>query len=318
MNPRPLTLIVAAVLFCLVVPVTGAPLDKRHVSADAKWLVHVDTELLRHNALADALRQRYVDEDGERRLAKFKQDLGLASWDDLKSVLLYGTTYTEGVLIVKAKVDRQAVVAQLESKPDYAAAEDGNSVRYSWTEPSKRGGQTGRHTVTLMFYPGDLAVISRTPADFALAIKVLDGSSPSLADAAGGLTGAAPRGASICGEFSAPDGDQKVPARLQMIRQLRHLTWALVHDADEVALQVTATATDAEAAMQFQQIIQGFAAMVMLRQGGKHEELKDVIAAMRVKADGDVLRVNWPMTNEQVMRMIEHRRGSKKRRGEGH
>lgn len=320
MNPRSRIVIVAAVLFCLVVPVTGAPLDKRHVSANAKWLVHIDTELLRHNSLAGALRQHYGDENAEQHMAKLKHDLGLASWDDLKSVLVYGTSYTpgDGVMIVKAKVDRQAVLDQLKGKTDYATVEDGNSVRHSWTDTSKRGGKTRRHTVTLMFYPGDLAVITRNPDDFGPAVKVLDGSASNLADATGGLTGAAPRGASVYGEIIAPDDDHKLPARLQMIRQLRHLDWALVHAEDDVALQVTATAANAQAALQFQQIIQGFTAMLMLRHGAKHEELTEAVDAMRVKADGDKVRINWRMTNEQVMHIIEQRRGNQSRHDDAH
>ena len=319
MNPKSLTLVAAALLLCLVVPVRGAPLDKRHVSADAKWLIHVDTEVLRHNALANALREQYGDEDGRRRMEQAKQDLGLASWDDLKSILFYGTTYTQGdgALIIKATVDRPAVVAKLRGKPDYAAAADGNSVRHSWTYTTNLRGKTRRHTVTLMFYPGDLAVMTRNPDDFVAAVKVLDGSAPSLADGAGRLTGAMPAGASVYSELAAPDDHQKVPPHLQkLVRQLRHLSWALVHGEDDLTLQVAATTVDPEVAMQFQHLVQGFAAMLMLHYGDKHEGLKDVIGAMRVKADGDAVRVNWPMTNEQVMRMIEHgRKGKMKHRG---
>ena len=200
----------------------------------------------------------------------------------------------------------------------YAAADDGNSVRHSWTYTTGRGDKTRQHTVTLMFYPGDLAVMTRNHDDFAPAIKVLDGGAPSLAGAQSQLTGAAPPGASIYGEVVVPVGGEKAPPHMMLMRQVRHLTFALVHGDDDLALKVTAAASDPEVALQLQQIVEGFSAMMMLRHGGQREHLKDVVAAMRVKADGNTVRVNWPMTNEQVMHMIENRRGSKHERGDKH
>lgn len=310
-----------ALLFACAMPTLSGPLKKQHVSADAKWLLHVDAEQLRHNPIADILREHHGrNHNGNEHKAELKNKFGFDSWDDLKSLLFYGTTYEKGngALIIEAKIDQQAVLNLIKNKPNYATTRDGSNVLHSWSYTTKHHGQTREHTVTFMFYPGNITVMTRNPDQFGPAIDVLNGSAPSLAGGEVRLEAEPPAGVSIYAEAIGPIVRDNAPHEMGLLRQVKHLTMALVHGDDDLAMRTTITATNPRMALDVQKALEGLVAITMLRHGGAHGQLSDVLSAMRVKAEGNTVRVNWPMTNEQAKYMIKHHHAKNHRNHDKH
>ncbi len=312
------SLLMSMTLLTAVLPARGGTLDENLISADARWLIHADVGQLRDNPIAAALRDQHLGDRAAEKMRQARVMMGLETWDDLKSVVLYGTTFEHhrGVMIITAKCDRDAVIARLKVKSNYKATADGGHVMHSWMDGGGRkgkGGGRGR-TMYLSFLPGDRAVLSRHQGDFTHAVAILDGEEPSVADGDGRLDPQVPVGASI---YMQAAGPVQVPGddhRAKLLRKVKQLNIAAVHGEGDMTMKLTLQATDAEVAMQIEQLLVGLRAMMLLRQNGPdHDETRQLITAMSVRTEGDTVHVQWPVPNEKVSQWIARR--AKKRHG---
>ena len=310
MNHRLLT---AALVLLAAAPALAADaLDHRLVDAEAKWLLFADARKLRQNPIAEAIRRKHInDERTTRKLDDLKQTLGLKSWDDLQWVLLYGRTFRhgDGALIVKARVDQQAVLNYLKGKPDRKTTQSGRHMVHSWTyEADEKRGKSQKHTVTMAFCTGDLIVMARNADDFKAALKVLDGESANLSNGKAKLVGRVPEGASIFFEAAGPlDPQDDGARRMHPLRAAEHLTFALLHNDDSLTIRVAVAARDAEMAMQLMNVVEGLRSMMMLKHGGEDDaEARKLIKALQFRIVGDNLEATWTMSNEQVEAIIKH------------
>ncbi len=300
------------ILLAMCLPAAAAPLDPATVSADAKWLVHVDVEQLRNNPVAQMLREHVENDKKHKDLDNLRQIMGLESWDDLKSIVVYGRTDEpeEGVMIIRAKSDQQRVIESLSGKPTYSKQKHGDRWVHSWTETKERRGQTKQHTMFLMFYPGDYALLSRNRETFELAIDVLDQAKPGVSGGVGRLTAAAPPAASIYIEAAGPIKPKRARKEhiMQTLERIERFTLALTHGGADTSLQMDVQLDNADDAFdvgfQIKQLLEGLWAIMLLKQKdpGMVALLTD---AMSITAMGQSVAARLTLPNDRLIEMIE-------------
>lgn len=184
--------ILACVLMLSVAGVGRAePFDAKLVSADAKWVVHLDVEAMR---LSDARRMSaFMDKNCQQWEDKGKAFFGRSAelcnacrivdvTTDVNSLTFYGFQFErlEGVALVRGKFGAEATAAlveQMRQLPDYAASKHGTRELHSWT--SGKGGSRPTCIAASCVRPGFWVVA--TPASAAIdALDVLDGVKPNL------------------------------------------------------------------------------------------------------------------------------------------
>src|SRR4030042_680871 len=112
---RALLLTVALVLgFGSVGP--AEPLDRRQVSADAKWFAHIDVDAAKAAKVAQRIYDDWLsNEEAKRALQAVRAAIGINLLEDLQSVTFFGTRFVpeSSVVIVRAKVDRELLLRLL-------------------------------------------------------------------------------------------------------------------------------------------------------------------------------------------------------------
>ena len=94
------------------------------------------------------------------------------------------------------------------------------------------------------------------------------------------------------------------------LKRMNHLMFTIVHGEETMTMRLTLDAGDEEAAGHLQSMGEGFLAMMKLRhgRGGDDEEENsalNLLKDLRMKVDGSVMRINWPIPRTDAMRVIE-------------
>lgn len=278
--------------------------DRHQVSEEAKWLMIIDAGQLRDAPIYQALRVEHLARHEKQGKGKLKAILGIDSWDDVKRILFYGKTHQrgEGVLIFTApSSDRTAAIKVLENKTNYVLKRIGEHDVHTWTYETSWGGKK-QHTVSMAFLPDNRIVMVRNPGDIDSALDVLDGKSPSLAEA-GLLNAAAPNNYLI---FMEAAGGVHADERFAMLRQAEHVAIAAVGSDEATILTLDVRAPNAESATHIKDLLLGLRAMTMLRLAGEQkEDLQKALKDFQIEADGQMVHINWSMPNELAMKLIK-------------
>jgi hypothetical protein len=302
--------LIAILLVALTTPAWALPAEQ--VPEDAKWLVYFNARELRHNPVAEAVRHHHQDDKkAGKRLEQMKKHMGLKTWDDLESFLLYGRSYRrgEGILLINGRFDREAVAGQLKDKPDYELSKEAGRAVHSWTYDMKKHGKQSQHTVRLALLP-NRALMTRDQA-IGPPLGVLEGKTANLNSAQALLKPDVPAGTLAYMEASGPIADNQGRHGMRWLRKARHVRAAVSHEANSMTLSLDLTVPEAETAIQFKQLAEGFRAMIMLRRQGEDEgPILDAVQAMRIDVKGNVVMVRWTIPNDQVIELMKrhHRR----------
>ena len=118
----------------LAQPASAEELDRSHVPADAKWLVHVDYDALSDTEVVQKLR------DSNPHLVQGVRDwikgrYGIDTQEGLHGLTMYSRDYKAhtGTLLMYAEYDRDKVEAELKSKESLQTTKDGETTFYTVT-----------------------------------------------------------------------------------------------------------------------------------------------------------------------------------------
>ncbi len=186
MRPTFAALVTAAALFPLAPIARGDPFDRRHVPADARWVVHLDIDAARGTPLWADVAARLAKRPGvQAKLGQVEAVSGLRFPRDLHDVTVYGQTATDeaGVAVIHADIDRDRLTKFVAGLPGFAAHSVGGHDVAIWGDDGK--------PVFAAFHGPSTVVFGRTEAHVVAALDALDGKGD-LLPADSTLTGAAP------------------------------------------------------------------------------------------------------------------------------
>lgn len=186
--------VVAVLLAACAAMAQARSVQFKDVPADAAWLAHIDGDA----AQSSVVMKKMFDEciQGTKlaeRFDKMKQICGMDPRKDLHGLTLYGTEIArdQGVLIVRAKLDKEALLAKAEKAPDHRTVNYGDHEIHMWTE--KKGGH--ERTVAGTFQAPDVLVLASSVDLMKTAIDVFDGKVANLQSGQGPLATEVPKGA---------------------------------------------------------------------------------------------------------------------------
>ncbi|HLA84415.1 MAG TPA: hypothetical protein VJL29_06450 [Thermoguttaceae bacterium] len=298
--------LLAAVALALVVPASWAgPLDVRQISADARWVAHLDVDALRTTQAAEQyLKPLLAKERAQAGLQKLREAGGFDLAADLHGVTLYGTRFEprRGVVIFHADAVETRLVAFLETQPDYKTTEYGRHAVHSWTDR-----HSGSHTVIGCLYrPGKssdesvqeplLVLIAHNPSDMRRAIDVVDGKAASLDGDDSPLVAGAEQRASkkpvVVMLGAGGLAEAALPLKSPVLRQCDMLNVVLGETDGEAFLACRLAAKSDEGAKNIEQVVQGLLAMGRLA-GDANENLKKVLETVELSLDGKTVELRW-------------------------
>ena len=184
MRLTPLALAAATAVLRWAAPAHAAPFDARLVTADAKWVLHVDVDAARDSAVGRAVQDKLAADPHYADVVRQCAAAGVRVPQDVHDVTLYDRTPAAEdapIFVVHATVDRAKLTAKLRGEPGTAAhpykAYDilafGNDQR-----------------TLLAFHDDATVVVAQTEANLTAALDALDGTA-AMPAAGGPLTTAA-------------------------------------------------------------------------------------------------------------------------------
>ncbi len=291
--------VAVAIVLGFATVVQAEPLDLKQVSADAKWVAHVDVDAIRASTVAQKAYQQCLEKhkDAEKHLAKVREKLGMDPTKDLHGVTFYGKQLKKhtGVVIVQANADRKHLLAKVKEAPDYRAVTYGSHKLHTWTH---RKGKKDEHAVVGCFHKPTVIVFGRTAVDVSEALDVLDGKSSGLAGSNSPLIAEIPAGAIFLAGATGLDGDE-LPCKSPLVKQSEALSIALgEHGGESFAMAKLATKSD-EVADQVKAVVEGVRAMAALRHGSDADAMK-IVKALKVAVADKAVTVELRVSADEV------------------
>jgi hypothetical protein len=279
----------------------AAPLELASVAADAQWLMHLDMDAARESTVLERAWERAVKMHprAEQMMRMGAGMLGMDPRKDLRDVTMYGadTDKRNGVMIVRAKVNREMLERMVEKAPDHETMEHRNHVLHAWTHKGWKGRKGER--VVGAFQKDDVLVFAKTPERVRAALDVLDGDA-TTADRDGPLGGRVRPGSILVARAAAVDPDTKCP----VLRQGRSFRVAMGENDGASFYRARLDMKSPEAADQAEDVVEGLEAVARLRWA-------DAAAAMRIvdglesKVDGSTCTIMWDAPADDVWTVVE-------------
>lgn len=174
--------LLAGLILCLAGSSQAGELTPSHVSADAKWIAHINVEAIQAIPHVQKWRERMVaKEKTKSKIEKIKQKTGVDPSEAVRGVTLYADRYKgkQGVALVYVKeFDRDKLNEWfMEKYPDHETTEHNNRSIYTWT--AKHHG----HEMTLSgtFANPEIVVVACELDSVKNALDIIDEKSKGLA-----------------------------------------------------------------------------------------------------------------------------------------
>ena len=305
------SLVAMAIVLAAGVQARGEGLDAGQVSADAKWLIHLDFSAASDSKVVQHLHEKRLSQGkAKERLEKLSEKIGMDPIKDLISITLYDTRFVphQGVAIVRARnLDKERLLALLKKKePDHKVQQHGGHQLYTWVR--KKGKRSG-HQVTGCFHGDKTVVFGRDVHQVKAALDVLDGRSGKLASDSP-LAAKAAAGTILLVRASGIAGAD-TPFKSEVVRRSERLSLAAGEHDGKAFIDGQLVAETAQVANQLRTIVKGFRALAQLRHGNE-EEFKPILKGLSVTSSQQTVSIKLQVQLEDLKKVADKLRQHKK------
>ncbi len=277
------TSFVCVVLSTVAGLVRAEPLNPKQVSADAKWLVHLNADAMRSSAMID---QGYKERGDKAKaiIEKVPELRGLCDAIDpaknVQGITLYGTQLKpEGVAILQAKLTEpvlNTLYEDVQKLPDYATSSHGSHEIYTWTHAK---GTSHQHGVASSYVQPNMLVFGTSVGEVENALDVLDGKKPNLAGKCA-LAAPAPAGALLLVRVAGLAKLDCLHIDSPIVKQADVLGLTLGEDNNEAYLTGEILAKDAKTAAKVKETVDN--ALTAALQTVDDSDLSELLNAIQV------------------------------------
>jgi hypothetical protein len=289
-----------AALLLLAAVGQAAPLDTKNVAADAKWVVHVDVDVVRDSTVVKRAFETcpLLKNNSGKWFDKIRDKIGVDLRKDLHGITLYGrdTEKTHGVAIVFATVNQKLLLDKAAKAADHKVTKHGAIDIHSWTE--KHGAKS--HAAAGAFYKPDVLVFARSVEGVAAAIDVLDGKSPGIADRKSPLAGRVHAGTSFLARAIAIPANVRCP----VLKQAESFRVSLGEHDGKSFYRAIVVMKSPEAAAQVKAITDGLKAIVSLKFSDDADIMK-LVDGLKATAKDNIVRVRWNASADDVWTVLD-------------
>lgn len=290
-------------LFVLTTALAG-PLQRPQVSAEAKWLLHLDVENLLRSKVGGYIGKELVDPKLAEGTNNLKQQLDIDfNWRCVQGVTLYGWDFKppgkdnggHGVLLIKADMDVGKALESVTTKLSIAMGENAPLAK---TQDAPFPVFTIKKEVLVAVPAGKPVVIARFKEDLDRAMAVLDGKSPSLEgkkelEVSQALT----PGFFFFGAAEGFNELAPIPPQAKVLKMAESVQLTAGERDEALRVSLGLTAKTAEVSQQIQQVVQGIVAVVALGQSD-NAELQTLAQGIKVncKERQVAVEVQYPVS----------------------
>lgn len=297
-SPSRVAILAAAMLAAAAAPLAAAPLDLGAVSADAKWLMHFDMDAARDSVVVQRAWERMLKMHPHAggMMDMVTRMTGMDPRKDLRDATAYGldTEKRNGVLIVRAKANREFLTRMVEKAADHKTVKHGDHTLHAWTH------KRGRHSGPMVgaFHKDDVMVFARTEAAVASGLDVLDGRKAAVSGDAP-LAGRVRPGSIVVARATAVDPDTKCP----VLKQGKGFRVALGEHEGKSFYRARLEMASSAAADDVVDVVKGFTALASLRWGGEADAMK-LVDGVKTVVTGDTCTISWDADAEEAWKVV--------------
>ena len=295
--------VAVAIVLGLCVSSYAAPLDMKHVAADAKWVMHLDVDAMRNSVVIEKAYHKCLQMQPEagQHLDTVQAMIGMDLRTGLHGITCYGPQVGKhkGVLIVLGDMKQQVLLDKAKAAPGHQMTKYGDCELYTWT--MKKGDQ--EHQATGAFFKPNVLVFSGTADETKAALDVLSGKAASKAGQKCPLACPVCPGAILLSR--AVDVSPNIAkTRCPVIKNVLSWDICMGEDKGESFLHEEFVANTPEIAAQFKAVADGIKAVVSLNLGADSPVAKSINGAS-VTCEGQKLTVKWSAPAEGVWNELE-------------
>ena len=314
-------IVIAVVCAVLLSPgiLLAAPVEKAQISAGADWVAHIDFENMLSCKLGkQVLAHIMKDPAAVKKLEYFSGTFGFDMTRDLESITVYreGPDDSRGVLILRARLDREVLLALLAANEAHETAEYGKHTLHRWLD-DKHKGKDDDGIRWGAFYGNDLVVVCRDRDVLKEALDVLDGRADSLAGGSQTLLPSFSGGSFLQVAAEGHSIPAKNKAHAAMLKKLASHSFQVGEAGGTVFVRASLTAETKEAATQVQQMIQGLVAFAMMSNaeagtGGSVNFWEPLLDSMEVTSSEATVQLRMSASAADIMTLLLHLEEKKK------
>lgn len=299
-------------LLCAPSLAPAAPLQRSQISADAKWLVHLDVESLRGSTFGSTLIKFAMAEMGDDVKGQLPIDVQ-AVLQQTGSVTVYGKDFQpgkhgtdmKGVLIWQGSKDIESIVSGLLIQQAEAAKAGQGKVKALTEGPNPTYEVMPNLFVSVR--PGQAIVVSPKAEEIDEACRVLEGKGSSLGEqSAFSDYPTLPGGFFFVAVAEGFARDLGLPPQAQVLKLAEGGRIGLGESADKLQLSVSLKAQTTENAVQIQQVVQGLVALASLADVDEPElvKAKEWLRGAKVNAADKVVSLDIAVPVEATLKEI--------------
>lgn len=234
----------------------ATPLPKSQVSADAKWVLHLDMDQFAPSQTCRLL----LNGQGEAKkfqglLNHYQTLLGVDPLKDLSSMTLYGTETVgnRGVALINGSLNYRTITKQFSTYPQYRTKTSGKLTLQTWTD------RATKRPLWASFHTSRRLIMASDERALLLAVATIDGLKPSLSS---WKTAALPIPPPQSGTFFTAStlgyaGASPDPIQAMILKNTEHATMQVSENQGVVDGQVVLQASSPDAAAQIHQVLNG-------------------------------------------------------------
>ncbi len=311
---------ITMVLMLLASTSIAGPIKTTQVAGDAKWVAHVDVEVLLKSGIAKFLLTEAENKpDFVNKITDLRQDFGFELKRDVRGVTMYGKEIgsKSGVIVLDMTVDQQKVREWMTANKTHKETQYGSHTLHEWTNPTKaepKDDETCGKTSFGVFYDAKTVVVASSLKLLKGAIDVLDRKAKSLAVTKG--LPMLPK--SVAGDFFvAAANDIEMPAmkdkpQVAMFKDVTQLSLRAGENKKGTFAEIVAKVGNEKSAAQLKEVIQGFVALGQIMMADR-EDLSVLGDSITVTNTGGTVNINASMPTDSLIKMIKvlHERKAK-------
>ena len=200
----------------IVATAAAAAIPKAQISANAKWVVHLDMDrFAASQTCASLLNDPVRGKAFQSQLAHYRLFLGIEPLEDVRQVTLYGEEISgsRGVALIAGALNPGLFAKRIAGNAQYRSKTAGKLTLHLWRD--KNSGAN----LAACFYTAKLLIVGSDEPALNAALDVLGGSKPSLSDTRQGLPLPASRdGVFFTAVTRSYSGSDENPIRAEILR----------------------------------------------------------------------------------------------------
>lgn len=300
----------------LLHPALAGSIPKEEVSADAKWLLHLEAAQFRASKVGGyiitEILVKQLSRPVEEMKRKFKLDADLDKiLGGINSITIYGTDYQapqdHAVLLIRTSPEIEKILVGFLA--GMALAGTNIPVQVTQTQEGSVSFYAVQNTAYCAVLPGKVIAVGRTREITEKAAQVLAGKAPALASGAafGGFDDVKEAFffLGVAEGFNAGPG---LPPQAKLLQVANAGRVAVGEDSNQLFLNLALHGKTPEVVMQMQEVMQGIIAIGSLSQP-QDKDVAQLLQSIKVSSANNIVNVRVDYPVERAIAQLAQARG---------